>query len=74
MSKSYKIGDKPLDISQISEILDYEGSIKWNKEKPNGQPRRCVSYERAKEIINFEPKMNFNQGLKLTIEWFLRNQ
>ena len=61
-------------VEQISEILDYEGSIKWNKEKPNGQPRRCVSYERAKEIINFEPKMNFNQGLKLTIEWFLRNQ
>ena len=58
-------------VEQISEILDYEGSIKWNKEKPNGQPRRCVSYERAKEIINFEPKMNFNQGLKLTIEWFL---
>ena len=61
-------------VEQISEILDYEGSIKWNKEKPNGQPRRCVSYERAKEIINFEPKMHFNQGLKLTIEWFLRNQ
>ena len=61
-------------VEQISEILDYEGSIKWNKEKPNGQPRRCVSYERAKEIINFEPKMNFNQGLKLTIDWCLRNQ
>jgi GDP-L-fucose synthase len=61
-------------VEQISEILDYKGSIKWNKEKPNGQPRRCVSYERAKKIINFEPKMNFNQGLKLTIEWFLRNQ
>tara|TARA_Y100001936_G_scaffold20267_1_gene17377 strand:+ start:37126 stop:38052 length:927 start_codon:yes stop_codon:yes gene_type:complete len=61
-------------VEQISEILDYKGSIRWNKEKPNGQPRRCVSYERAKKIINFEPKMKFNQGLKLTIEWFLRNQ
>ena len=59
---------------QICEILDYEGEIVWNESKPNGQPRRCVSFDRAKGKINFEPKTSFNEGLKQTIDWFVRSQ
>ncbi len=40
-------------VSHICSILDYNGEIIWNTSKPNGQPRRCVSYNRAKEKINF---------------------
>ena len=58
-------------VSLISDILDYDGKIAWNKSKPNGQPRRCVSYIRAKEKINFEPKINLSDCIKQTIEWFL---
>ena len=58
-------------VSLISDILDYDGKIVWDKSKPNGQPRRCVSYIRAKEKINFEPKINLSDGIKQTIEWFL---
>ena len=61
-------------MSLISDILDYNGKIVWNKSKPNGQPRRCVSYVRAKEKINFEPKVNFSDGMKKPIQWFLSNQ
>ena len=59
---------------QICEILDYEGEIVWNESKPNGQPRRCVSFDRAKGKINFEPKTSFNEGLKQTIDWFVSSQ
>ena len=58
-------------VSLISDILDYDGKIVWDKSKPNGQPRRCVSYIRAKEKINFKPKINLSDGIKQTIEWFL---
>ena len=61
-------------VSLISDILDYNGKIVWNKSKPNGQPRRCVSYVRAKEKISFEPKVNFSDGMKQTIQWFLNTQ
>ena len=73
LGSSEEISIKKL-VSLISDILDYNGKIVWNKSKPNGQPRRCVSYVRAKEKINFEPKVNFSDGMKQTIQWFLSTQ
>ena len=73
LGSSEEISIKKL-VSLISDILDYNGKIVWNKSKPNGQPRRCVSYIRAKEKINFEPKVNFSDGMKQTIQWFLSTQ
>ncbi len=61
-------------VNQISKILDFKGKIIWNTSKPNGQPRRCVSYNRAKEKINFQPNTSFVEGLKQTIDWFINNQ
>ena len=58
----------------ICELSDYNGNIVWDKTKPNGQPRRCVSYQRAKEKIGFEPTTKLKDGLKKTIEWFIENQ
>ncbi len=58
----------------ICELLDYNGSIVWDKTKPNGQPRRCISWQRAKEEIGFEPTTKLKDGLKKTIEWFVVNQ
>ena len=58
----------------ICELLDYNGNIVWDKTKPNGQPRRCLSYQRAKEEIGFEPTTKLKDGLKKTIEWFIETQ
>ena len=73
LGSSEEISIKKL-VSLISDILDYNGKIVWNKSKPNGQPRRCVSYILAKEKINFEPKVNLSDGMNQTIEWFLSTQ
>ena len=73
LSSSEEISIKKL-VSLISNILDYNGKIFWDKLKPNGQPRRCVSYIRAKEKIGFEPKTRLSDGLKQTIDWFLNHQ
>ena len=58
----------------ICELLDYNGNIVWDKTKPNGQPRRCLSYQRAKEEIGFEPTTKLKDGLRNTIEWFIENK
>lgn len=59
--------------SIIANIMRFNGKINWDKSKPNGQPRRCVSYKRAFEKIGFKPEVDLKNGLKLTIDWFLRN-
>ena len=48
----------------------FNGKIIWDVSKPNGQPRRCVSFERAKNEIGFFPKTSLDEGLRRTINWY----
>jgi len=58
----------------IAELTGYEGKIIWDTSKPNGQPRRALDTQRAKEYFGFEAQMTFREGLKRTIDWYLENK
>jgi GDP-L-fucose synthase len=60
--------------TEIAEQMGYEGEIKWQTDKPDGQPRRCLDTSKAKELLDFEAKTDLQTGLKQTIEWFLNNK
>ena len=51
--------------------MNIDLKISWETEKPNGQPRRCGSIEKAKNKIGFQPKISLEEGLKLTIDSFI---
>lgn len=57
-------------VNIISKLMHYKGTIEWDTSKPNGQPRRCVDIERAKERLGFVPSVLLREGLKRTIDWF----
>ena len=57
-------------IEKIQKIMNIDLEIEWELEKPNGQPRRCVSFEKAKNEIDFSPKINLEEGLRKTINWY----
>ena len=59
--------------NKISKLMKFNGQITWDTSRPNGQPRRCVSFQKAKKEFGFEPEIDFNAGLKETIEWFHNN-
>jgi GDP-L-fucose synthase len=54
----------------IRKLVGYEGEIKWDTSKPNGQPRRRLDVSRAKDYFGFEAQMSFEEGLRRTIEWY----
>jgi GDP-L-fucose synthase len=58
-------------IHLIAELTGYHGRIVWDTTKPNGQPRRCLSTDRAKEQFGFVAKTDFREGLRQTIAWYL---
>ncbi|MGA7933194.1 MAG: GDP-L-fucose synthase [Kovacikia sp.] len=60
-------------ITLICELMGFDGEIEWNPDKPNGQPRRCLDTERAKQKFGFVAQTNFKQGLKKTIDWYRQN-
>ena len=66
--KEIKIADL---ITEIAEQMGYEGEIKYDTSKPDGQPRRCLSTMRAKQALGFEAQTDFQDGLRYTIGWFL---
>ena len=54
----------------IAELMEFEGEIRWDVTKPNGQPRRCLNVDRAREAFGFQAKTDFRSGLEKTIRWF----
>jgi GDP-L-fucose synthase len=54
----------------IAELTGYEGALRWNKSRPNGQPRRALDVSRAAERFGFRAAVPLRDGLVRTIEWF----
>ncbi len=55
---------------KIAGLTGFTGEIRWNPDKPDGQPRRCLDVSKAKELFGFEAKTDFEQGLRETIDWY----
>ncbi len=68
LGTGFEISIKDL-ATLICELMDFDGEIVWETDKPNGQPRRCLDIERAKEF-GFVAQVDFRQGLKRTIDWY----
>ena len=60
-------------VELICELMDFQGEIIWETDKPNGQPRRCLDTQRAKDRFGFIAQTEFKQGLKNTIDWYREN-
>ncbi len=69
LGTNYEISIRDL-ITLICELMDFDGEIVWETDKPNGQPRRCLDTERAKQAFGFTAQVDFKQGLKNTIDWY----
>lgn len=75
-------GDQPVNIgsgneisirdlaSLIVELTNFKGTILYDTDQPNGQPRRCLDVSRAREYFGFEATTPFRDGLRETIAWY----
>jgi GDP-L-fucose synthase len=59
--------------SMISDVMGYNGNITWDETKPDGQMRRCLNVDRARDMLGFMAKTELQDGLVRTIEWFRKN-
>ncbi|MDJ0773445.1 MAG: GDP-L-fucose synthase [Mastigocoleus sp. MO_167.B18] len=72
LGTGYEISIRDL-IDLICELMEFEGEIVWETDKPNGQPRRCLDTQKAKQAFGFTALVDFKQGLKNTVEWYRQN-
>ncbi|MBI4991162.1 GDP-L-fucose synthase [Candidatus Gottesmanbacteria bacterium] len=66
----FEISIKSL-VEMICDIVGFKGKIVWDKEKPDGQPRRKLDTSKAYKEFGFKAKTPFKEGLKKTIEWYI---
>ena len=70
--------DRELPIRDLVEIIvglvGFEGEVRWDTSKPDGQPRRGVDGTRARERFGFTAATPFDVGLQATLDWYLANR
>ncbi|NEO58572.1 MAG: GDP-L-fucose synthase [Okeania sp. SIO3B5] len=72
LGTNYEVKIRDL-VELICDLMEFQGEIIWETDKPNGQPRRCLDTQKAKEKFGFVANVDFKQGLKNTIEWYREN-
>ena len=58
-------------VNKISKIVGYKGEILWDKDKPDGTPRKKLDTSRMREL-GWEAKTSLDKGIKLTIKSYKR--
>ena len=61
-------------VGIIVELVGFDGEVRWDSSKPDGQPRRGVDGTRAQERFGFVATTSFDEGLARTLEWYLANR
>ncbi len=56
------------EVAQNEAGIEHKPRRKWDTKK-----RILGSYEKANELIGYEPKMEFEKGLRQTVQWFQEN-
>lgn len=56
----------------ICNLCGFEGELRWDATKPDGQPRRCLDTARAEKGFDFKASTSFRDGLIETIAWYER--
>jgi GDP-L-fucose synthase len=57
-------------VYMISQLTGFDGNVKWDTSKPDGQPRRVLNSVRAAQDIGWFAETKLRDGLRETIEWY----
>lgn len=58
----------------ICQLMHFKGDIRWDRSKPDGQPRRSLDTSLAQREFGFVAKTSFEDGLRKTIDWYLKQK
>ncbi len=63
------------DLTQlIARLTGFQGEVRWQRDRPDGQPRRRLDVTRAQEKFGFRSQTQLEDGLRRTIDWFKSNR
>lgn len=60
-------------LETVARVTGFDGEIRWDASKPDGQPRRNLDTSRAFEKFGFRATTDLETGLRRTYEWYRRS-
>ena len=57
-------------MAKVAAACNYAGRIAWDTAKPDGQPRRALDISRARDLLGWQPRQDFDSGLAATVAWW----
>ncbi len=73
LGTNFEISIKDL-TELICKLMDFKGQLVWQTDKPNGQPRRCLDTQRARDEFGFSAQVSLEEGLRQTIAWYREHE
>jgi GDP-L-fucose synthase len=68
-----EISIRDLAVMVAGEV-GFNGAVKWDTTKPNGQPRRCLDTNRASKAFGFRSTVKLEEGIAKTVSWYLEKR
>ena len=59
--------------TEIKKIVGFEGEIIWDKNKPDGTPRKLLDVTKAKQF-GWESSITLLDGIRMTYDWYVQNE
>ena len=59
-------------VNVIREIVGYTGSLEWDRQKPDGCPRKLLDSTRIRSL-GWKPTVDLSEGLATTYDWYVEN-
>ena len=60
-------------VETIAELTGFDGEIRWDATKPDGQLYKGFDTTRMRERLGFQPATSLREGLAKTIAWYEAN-
>jgi len=61
------------DVARIIfDIMDFHPKVVFDTSKPTGVISRALDISRAKKLLGWEPQVSLEEGLRKTIEWYVK--
>ena len=70
LGSAFEVRIKDL-TEMIAQFVGFTGEVRWDRSKPNGQPRRKIDVSRARDYFGFVSHTSFEIGLRRTVDWYM---
>ena len=59
---------------KIKSCVGYQGTLKLDPSKPDGAAFKTVDGALGRKLLNWEPQINFDQGIRDAVAWYNNNR